>query len=1010
MIGRTVSHYRIVSKLGEGGMGVVYKAEDLRLKRFVALKFLHPSLGGGEAAERFVHEAQAASALEHPAICAIYEIDATPEGHLYIAMPCYEGESLQAKIARGRLPVEEAVGVAVQVASGLAKAHEKGIVHRDVKPANVMVTTDGLVKILDFGLAKFATQSKMTRTGTTLGTTRYMSPEQARGEEVDARSDVWSLGAMLYEMLVGETPFRGEYDQAVIYAILNEEPKLVTAIRRDVPPELEDVIAKALSKKVEERYQSAAEMLADLEAVQQELTLGPEGKVGRKISKAARRRARRRLLLRVGLPAAVVILVGGFYLLRPVLFGEAISAPAPIAVIAFENQTGDSTLDYLSEAIPNLLITSLEQSKHLRVATWQRLGDLLKQVGKEGMEVKAVDRDLGLRVCSQGNINTIVWGSFTKAGDVFVTDAKVIDVRTKESVGSASARGAGIGSILSEQIDDLSARISKTVGAAPLLAVSSARPVTEIATTSMEAYNWYLKGYGALTVSEAESYFKKALAIDSTMAMAYMRLADVYFGRDWAKCMEACRQAKKYVGNANGKDRFLIESTYEFMVTADFDKGNKILIELVKQYPNEKEAHLDLADYYMYEEEFGKALTELEAAFTLDPFFERTLGGFVGAYSQLENFEKANDYAMQMLALAPEDYGVYGTLGGLYFKWGKYDEAIQSYAKAMEIEPRYNAEASLAYIRAFKEEYDACFVLIERAYAKAKRYSKYSVLHDKGFYQAVCGKTNESLSNIAALRSCADSLKGNLGLSGVLYAEAAVRYLRGEYDLSRQALEQEDVHGRRRWLQGENKREISYLYGVPHRNGMLSLIDLREGNTRSIRESMRNAREVLLRIDKLGVAGDYGMLTAVTANVCGFLEAEVQLAEGNPDAAIRTALATPPVGRGTCMISGIFNFMYNTPPIERDVAARAYVKKGDIDRAIAEYEYLVSTAPEKKDRLLILPIYHYRLAKLYEQRGRSKLAAEQYGAFLRITKGADIWLGEIADARDRFTSLSKTNR
>ena len=226
MIGENISHYKIIEKLGEGGMGVVYKAEDTKLQRVVALKFLPVSMTRDERARaRFVHEARAASALDHPNICTIHEIDETEEGHTFIVMAYYEGESLKEKIERGPIEIEEALDIVYQISEGLHEAHEKEIVHRDIKPANIALTTRDQVKIMDFGLAKLRGQTILTREGTTLGTVSYMSPEQARGEEVDHRTDIWSLGVVLYEMITGKRPFKGDYEQAVIYSILNEDPK-----------------------------------------------------------------------------------------------------------------------------------------------------------------------------------------------------------------------------------------------------------------------------------------------------------------------------------------------------------------------------------------------------------------------------------------------------------------------------------------------------------------------------------------------------------------------------------------------------------------------------------------------------------------------------------------------------------------------------------------------------------------------------------------------------------------
>ena len=270
--------YKIIEELGKGGMGIVYKAEDTKLKRAVALKFLPPDLiRDSEVKERFVQEAQAASALEHNNICTIHEIDETKDGQMFICMSYYEGETLKRKIENGPLMLEEAIEIAIQVAQGLAKAHKTHIIHRDIKPANIMITDDGVVKIVDFGLAKLAGQTRLTQTGTTMGTIAYMSPEQSRGEAVDHRTDIWSLGLVLYEMLTGQLPFKGEYEQAVVYSILNEEPERVTSLRSEAPLELEQIIKKAMRKNSEKRYSQVDEIISSLRSLKKKLeSLRPE--------------------------------------------------------------------------------------------------------------------------------------------------------------------------------------------------------------------------------------------------------------------------------------------------------------------------------------------------------------------------------------------------------------------------------------------------------------------------------------------------------------------------------------------------------------------------------------------------------------------------------------------------------------------------------------------------------------------------------------------------------------
>lgn len=274
MIGKTISHYKILEKLGGGGMGVVYKATDTKLDRFVALKFLPPTFSyDEESKQRFIHEAKSASALDHPNICAIHEISETDDepttagGQLFIVMSYYEGETLKKKIEQGPLKIEEAIDITIQIAKGLEKAHEKEIVHRDIKPPNIFITNDGTVKILDFGLAKSASRDTMTQLGSTMGTAAYMSPEQTQGEDVTHRTDIWSLGVVLYEMLTGKLPFRGDYEQAVSYSIMNESQDPLTGLRTGVPIELERIVNKTLEKKPDERYQHVDELIVDLKAV-----------------------------------------------------------------------------------------------------------------------------------------------------------------------------------------------------------------------------------------------------------------------------------------------------------------------------------------------------------------------------------------------------------------------------------------------------------------------------------------------------------------------------------------------------------------------------------------------------------------------------------------------------------------------------------------------------------------------------------------------------------------------
>jgi tRNA A-37 threonylcarbamoyl transferase component Bud32 len=339
--------YKIIEELGKGGMGVVYKAEDIKLRRTVALKFLPPDLTRNTLAkERFVQEAQAASALDHNNICTIHEIDETEEGQLFIVMAFYEGKTLKKKIESGLLEIDQVVDIALQVARGLAKAHEHGIIHRDIKPANIMLTQDGVAKVVDFGLAKLAGQTQLTKTATTMGTIAYISPEQSRGEKVDQRTDIWALGVMLYEMITGQLPFKGEYEPAVVHAIVNDEPKPIRNIRPDVPAELEKIVGLTMKKDAAKRFQQVHEIVEALSSLQKKIESGLL--VRTKEELAQRHRRKKYLLAALAVLAILVVLAAVFFRQR----GRALRTEEMIARLqpAAQAHLYDKVLDIMASS------------------------------------------------------------------------------------------------------------------------------------------------------------------------------------------------------------------------------------------------------------------------------------------------------------------------------------------------------------------------------------------------------------------------------------------------------------------------------------------------------------------------------------------------------------------------------------------------------------------------------------------------------------------------------------
>jgi serine/threonine protein kinase/tetratricopeptide (TPR) repeat protein len=638
MVGTTVSHYRIVEKLGAGGMGVVYKAEDLTLGRTVALKFLPPELTQqSEARERFVHEARAASALEHANICSIHEIG-EHDGQTFIVMGCYEGEILKMKIGRGPLPIEEAVAIARQVAQGLAKAHEAGIVHRDIKPANIIVTSDGLVKILDFGLAKIAGRTLLTKSGSTLGTAAYMSPEQARGDPVDLRTDIWSLGVILYEMLTGRRPFDNEYEQALVYTILNQDPKSVQEMRPEVPEGLAKIVRRTLSKEQERRYQTAAELISDLELFSH----------GAELSKQTRRiPSKRRTLIisgAAGVAAIAVIVVFFFFHSRTEILDS-------IAVLPMQDLSHDSTQEYFSDGLTEELITKLWQVGTLRVPHWVSV----RQYKNSQKPLSQIGKELGVR--------GLIVPTMLRIGDRIRITPSLIDVSTENIIWTKDYERESK-DILTLQ-SEISQAIVKAVSA-KLLPVEEARLASSYEVRP-EAHDAYLKGMSLLNkdsfrnAHRAQDQFRRAIELDSNFALAYL---------GYSRAVAAA-----------GEDMTLPpEEAYPVQMAS--------LTKAIEKDPNLAEAHAALGALEAYHDyNLGAGEVEIRLAVDINPgsaAVHRSFGGFLAATG---HYEHAIEELKKEISLSPPNAENSIYLAQIHFFYRHFDEAIAVLREILDVVP-----------------------------------------------------------------------------------------------------------------------------------------------------------------------------------------------------------------------------------------------------------------------------------------------------------------------------------
>ncbi len=993
MIGKTISHYKILEKLGSGGRGVVYKAKDTKLKRIVALKFLPPELTRDQAAkQRFINEAQAASALDHPNICNIHEIDETEDGQLFICMSCYEGETLKKRIDKGSLKMEEAVNVAIQVAQGLTKAHKQGIVHRDIKPANIFITEDGQVKILDFGLAKLAGQTSITKIGATVGTVAYMSPEQAHGEGLDHRTDIWSLGVVLYEMLTGQLPFKGENFETVIYSIFNEEPQSIKQLQEDVPLPLQQAVQKMMQKEVRERYKDTSTVITDLKSLglKSDYAIPLQPFSVKIVKKALKKKSIQKILIPVFILAVFVI---SFFLTRTILFSTAVAVKRkPIAVMIFKNLTGESNFDYLSEAIPNLLITNLEQSADLQVMTWERMHDLLKTLGKEDAEI--IDTDLGFELCRMDDIETIILGSFTRAGDIFATDVKVLDVETKELLQSASSRGEGIASILERQIDELSIDIFRGIGISEEeMAVAQPR-ITEVTTSSMDAYNYFLRGRTDLEkryYDDARRFLEKAVGLDSTFASAYLYLARTYGNLRYDNAMkEAYEKAKTFSQEATEKERLYIEAAYASDIEKNPKKSFLVLKEIAKRYPKEKRVHCDLAFYYRIKELFDEAVEEFDRALKLDPNYGEAMNGLASSYAEMGEYNAAIEYFGRYASVSPGDANPFDSMGDLYFAMGKLDEAIAKYKEALEVKPDFGAEWKIAYVYALKENYPQAMRWLDQFITMAPSTGIKGLGHSwRAFYHGWLGSFDKSQS---ALDKAVEMWKSS-GLhwaQGVGWGSGWLSYYRGEFELSRRHFKQ--------WHDFIVQHDPSKApWRTALYNYSLGLVDLKQGRVDSARSRLYKMKSILPEIrpearDWISFRHD-------------LLYGEILLREDSLEKAVHICENVSPSEREPGRMSSHEDMLGYNLDVFRDVLARAYQRNGDLNKAIAEYEMLITFDPKSQERRLVDPRYHYRLAKLYEEKGQKTKAIAQYEKFLEIWKDADEDLPEFVDTRERLKNL-----
>lgn len=749
MIGQTIGKYKIEKLLGAGGMGEVYLAVDTILNRTVALKFLPRDLETRDrVVKRFLREAQATARLSHPNIATLYNVE-TYEGRHFILMEYIDGEPLSRLLRRERISIKNVLKYGMQIADALAEAHSQGVLHRDVKPGNILINRKQQIKVLDFGLAKFihtdehivnsnSDTDDLTREGVLVGTPRYMAPEQILGKDVDQRADIFALGILLYEMIVGQHPFKVSNNQQLVVAITTEDPPPISSLVKDVPEELVVIVMKALNKAPIDRYQSAKDLANELRTLavrlfadhyfeysgaedfrsdipnqrssvpptpvessrktlfsKEDLTI-EEQRGTKTVIQDVPHKFDRVMMLKI----AIVVLVLALGSTTTIWYFKAHSTPTVsvktnplIAVMYFDNFTNDSSLEWLGSGLTEMITTDLAQIRTIDVVSKQRLFDTLQILGKKNTQ--SIDRSTSSEVARKVGASAVLSGSVIKINNKLRLNITLEEVNTGKIVFSDNVEGNSVDEIFT-LVDTITARINRYYN--PSTAIEENPMLGKVTTTSVEAFRLYTRGVERCWLTnfdEGLDDLERAVEIDNQFALAYLQIGNAKFVRnDTSGAGEAFKKALQYIDRVGYREQLLIKGVnayYKAYDNGDYNAALAVFEQMEANYPRDKEVYLWKGLCLWRNGDYKKAIVSYNKILELDPEFNVMYVSLAQAYADDENYIEASAMMRKTIALHPGQPEGRNLLGNIYFRMGKYDDALKEYEAMIEIKKEYRS-------------------------------------------------------------------------------------------------------------------------------------------------------------------------------------------------------------------------------------------------------------------------------------------------------------------------------